>query len=451
LKAPQLGLPGDVPKFIPDPFNSKPAELIPDQNLFNPIPGAATLPFNSDFDQRSKVPPGDHKGKLRIPGHIPQEQHGTIKNPDNPYQPVLFYPDKPAIFEPFTPPGSSPVPGSKTESKGPSEPVKFYPNDPSRLTEIPTPGMLSTPSEPSSRPITGMLRPDYPPPAYSFEPFPQGTFIPDDTKSPNKGGIEHPQMPGQNPNFYSNNPSLLNPGPIVGTLESPNRPDQYGILQPCTSSPPHGPRPFIPFPSGTFFPDSSPTASIPVSVQSMGPKNTDPSKLRPINPANQLPPSNPTGTLKSPGKPDQHGTAESPKGPGQPSIFVPDAPGSRLSNFYPENNPSEAVPGVYNDMPPTFKLANPSQLQPVAPTRGVLQPKVPPGSPPQTGTLIPTSGGPSEPWDWVPDPPAIFYPDQNPNDQVPGTGPHPKTPNENTPFYPNNAGSMPPGFPKGGK
>lgn len=85
-----------------------------------------------------------------------------------------------AIFTPSTPPGSPPVPGFKEDPKtppypgGPPSPVKFYPSDPAQLTQVPTPGTLSAPSDPAFRPINGLLRPDYPPPAYSFLPFNEG-------------------------------------------------------------------------------------------------------------------------------------------------------------------------------------------------------------------------------------------------------------------------------------
>lgn len=117
--------------------------------------------------------------------------------------------------------------GSKEDPKGPGQPLKFYPNDPSQLPQSPIPGTLSSPSDPNFTPVTGKLRPDSPPPAYSFEPFPQGThgetkivlvyrlnyfllsgtFTPDDTRVPHPGGVEQPQFYGGPTNFYPNNPS----------------------------------------------------------------------------------------------------------------------------------------------------------------------------------------------------------------------------------------------------
>lgn len=215
---------GEPAKFIPDPINSKAAELVPDYSPQNGATGSATLPYNPTdpipfkADDRNKVPPGDTKGKLVMPSHNPTEQHGTIHNPPNPNELVTFIPDKPAIFTPSVPPGATPVQGSLEEPKVPGQPMKFYPTDPTQLTQIPTPGTITTPSDPTRAPLTGMLRPDSPPPAYSFQSFPKGQFTPDDTRVPSPGGVEVAQVPGQNPNFYPDFPGGLNGGKKVAKL-----------------------------------------------------------------------------------------------------------------------------------------------------------------------------------------------------------------------------------------
>ncbi|XP_035706887.1 uncharacterized protein LOC118435267 [Folsomia candida] len=454
LKAPAG--PGATPLFVPDPINSKPCELVPDQNPMNPSSGSAVLPYNPSDpiafkpDDKSTVPPGENKGKLRMPGVNPPEQHGTIKNPPDAFSPVLFTPDKPAIFTPSTPPGSPPVPGFKEDPKtppypgGPPSPVKFYPSDPAQLTQVPTPGTLSAPSDPAFRPINGLLRPDYPPPAYSFLPFNEGTFTPDDTRVPAPGGVEPPAVPGENPKFYPTNPSSLNPGPTPGTLSTgPAQPEQHGTLQP-SPSPPSGPRPFTPDPQGSFYPDSNPANVISTSIQPSGPNPTDPIKIRPTVPGNPIPPGG--GTLKAPGKADQHGSVVPPNLPGGPYTFSPDPPCSKPANFLPENNPGAPVPGTYSDNPPSFKPSNPAGLPPM-PARGSIQPTNPPGSPPMTGSLSP--GMPGGPLNWTPDSAATFHPDDKAYPPVPGTCPLPKTPEESVPFYPTTPSSMPPGTPKG--
>lgn len=64
----------------------------------NPSSGSAVLPYNPSDpiafkpDDKSTVPPGENKGKLRMPGVNPPEQHGTIKNPPDAFSPVLFTP-----------------------------------------------------------------------------------------------------------------------------------------------------------------------------------------------------------------------------------------------------------------------------------------------------------------------------------------------------------------------
>jgi hypothetical protein len=143
-------------------------------------------------------------------------------------------------------PNPSPVPGFKEDPKKPGDPTKFYPSDPSKLPPGSTPGTLTTPNNPNNPPMNGILSPDtYPNPGYVFTPFPQGVFTPDNTKQPNRGGIEAPKSPGQNPNFYPENPSNLPQQPIPGSLQTPNSPDQHGQLQPSPSGP-NGPRPFTP-------------------------------------------------------------------------------------------------------------------------------------------------------------------------------------------------------------
>lgn len=81
---------------------------------------------------------------------------------------------------------------------------------------------------------------------------------------------------------------------------------------------------------------------------------TDPTQLRPQPPDN-IPQGNPSGTLKTPGQPDQHGTVEPPQSPNGPYIFKQDLPGSKPATFVPENTQTQ-VPGTYFENPPSFKV-----------------------------------------------------------------------------------------------
>jgi hypothetical protein len=80
--------------------------------------------------------------------------------------------------------------------------------------------------------------------------------------------------------------------------------------------------------------------------------------------------------------------------------FNLDPPGSKQATFVPESNPSNKIPGFFNNNPANFKPTDPDQLQPRQDTRGTLTPKEPPGSPPMSGTLVP-GPGPQDPWPWV--------------------------------------------------
>jgi len=149
------------------------------------------------------------------------------------------------------------------------------------------------------------------------------SFIPDKNTVTVPGGVEQSKTPGQNPVFYPENPSQAPSGNVPGTLKTPDSPDQHGSLQsPAT---PLGPRPFIPDPLGYFYPDNNPSGPVKVAVQWPETPQVDPIQLRPKDP-DLIPAGNPTGTLKTPGKPDQHGTIE---GPTDPYIFKQDPPGSK--------------------------------------------------------------------------------------------------------------------------